>query len=405
MVRKLANRDRGGRGLKKTPLGLLAFGAMCLTTSVLAACGGTPAPSPSPPHTRTLQPGTDFELPAPVYFLRGGQIWRLAADGQTQQQITRETAAVESFDVSPGDAALVYVAGNALVHTDALGEDRQVLLSGPALPPVADKLAALNNRERISGKIGTALWSPAGDRIAYTQNGLQVMALPSGEVQTAHPNGYIPEQGEATDRLVIASVISWSPDGQHLLVVFYSYRLDSIYHQKVGLKTLSGSLSTVGDCVSCTFGWQPDSQVFYLANPSFGGSEALSRCTVADGRCTWIGQDVPARTAFFYGYPHAPNSDEVYVFTGTSPDRGQPPEAFRLYRVGSNGGGIIELRKDEQTIQTALWARDHRGALAVTASAADDIPAGSLVWLPVDGSATIRLPVAGSQMLRWGAGP
>jgi hypothetical protein len=64
--------------------------------------------SASPSYTATPRPDADLELPAPVYFLREGQVWRLARDGKTQQQITREAAAVESFDVSPVDGALVY---------------------------------------------------------------------------------------------------------------------------------------------------------------------------------------------------------------------------------------------------------------------------------------------------------
>ena len=379
---------------------------MCLTTPVLTACVDTPTPtpSPSPPHTVTLSPGTDFELPAPVYFLRDGQVWRLARDGKTQQQITREAEAVESFDVSPVGGALVYVTNNTLIHTDALGENRQVLLPGPALPLVGDELAALNDRDYITGKIATPMWSPDGERIAYIQNGLNLMTVSSGEVQTVHPNGFIPEQGEATDRLVIASVISWSPNGQHLLVVFYSYPLRSIYYQKVGVKTLSGSLSTVWECVACTFGWHSDSQAFYLGNPSFGGCEALSRCIAADGRCTLIGQDVPARRAYFYAYPHVPGQDEVYVFIATSPDPGDPPRGFKLYRVDSNGGGMTALRTDEHSIQVALWASDSRGVLIVTASASDEIPADTLVWLPVDGGPATRLPVTGCQMLHWGTG-
>ncbi len=380
----------------------MAFGTMCLTTSVLVACVEAPTPSPSASHTVTPQPEADFELPAPVYFLREGQIWYLARDGKTQQQITREAAAVESFDVSPVDGALVYVTHNTLIHTDALGEYRQVLLSGPALPPVEDELAGLNARDHIIGKIGTPTWSPDGERIAYVQNGLNVMAVSSGEVQTVHPNGFIPEQGEATERLVIASVISWSPDGQHLLVVFYSYPLHSVYNQKVAVKTLSGYLSTVGEWVSCTFAWQGDSQVFYLGNPSYGGSEALSRCTVAEGQCTFIGQDVPARTAYFYAYPHVASQNEVYVFMATSADRGEAPDAFGLYKVGSDGGGTTALRTDEHAIQAALWARDGRGVLIVTGSASGEMAADTLVWLPVDGGPAITLPVTGSQMLRWG---
>jgi hypothetical protein len=55
------------------------------------------------------------------------QIWCLARDGKAQRQITREVAAVESFDVLPVDGALVYVTHNTLIHSDALGEYRHVL--------------------------------------------------------------------------------------------------------------------------------------------------------------------------------------------------------------------------------------------------------------------------------------
>jgi Tol biopolymer transport system component len=395
-------RQKRRRRLRKTPFQLLALGAVCLTTAALASCLKTPFPSPASPNTPTPQPRTDLELPAPLYFLRQGQVWRLARDGNTQQQITREAAAIDSFDVSTVDGALVYVAGNRLIRTDALGEHRQELLSGPALPAVEDDLARLNDRDHILGKIGTPTWSPDGERIAYVQNGLNVMAVSSGEVQTLHPNGHIPEQGEATDRLVIASVISWSPDGQHLLVVFYSYALRSVYYQKVGVKTLSGSLSSVGDCVFCTFAWRGDSQAFYWGSPSFGGSEALCRCTVADGRCLPIGQDVPARTAYFYTYPHVPSQDELYVFMATSPDPGEPPEAFRLYRMASNGGYITALREDKHAIRTALWAGDGRGVLVVTGSASGEIEADTLIWLPTDGTPATPLPVSGAEMLHWG---
>lgn len=389
--------------MKKTPFGLLTLGAMCLTTSVLAACVDTPTPTPSPPPTQTPQPDPNFELPAPVYYLRHSQIWRLARDGQTQQQITREAAGIESFDVSPADGALVYVTANTLIHTDALGENRHVLLSGPPLPPAGDELAALNDRARIRDRIATPMWSPDGERIAYVHNGLNLMTASTGEVQIAHPNGYIPDEGEATDRLVIASVISWSPNGQHLLVTYYSFALRSIYDRRLGLKTLSGDLSNVSDCISCTFGWHVDSQTFYLANPTFGGAEALSRCNTADGRCRLIGQDVPARTAYFYAYPHVPGPDELTVFMATSPDPGQPPAAFRLYRMNADGGRITLLRPDEHAIQAALWARDARGVLIVTASASAEPPADTLIWLPIDSTPPIPLPVTGPQMLRWGA--
>ncbi len=384
--------------MKKSSFGLLTFGVLCAATSVLAAC------TPSSPRTPTPPPLPDFILPAPIYFLREGQIWRLACSGQTAHQITHEATAVESFDVSPADGSLVYVTDNTLIHTTARGEDRQVLLSGPTLPPIEDELTARNDRAHIIGAIATPVWSPDGKRIAYIQNGLNALTIATREVESLHSNDSIPEQAEPSDRLVLSSVISWSPDGQHLLITLYHYPLRSIYDQKAALKTLDDYLITLGDGFGCTFGWSQDSQTFYRGNASLGGSGALSRCGI-DGRCAYIGQDVPARTAFFYAYPHVAGPDRLYVFMGMSRSPVAVPEAFKLYRVQPDGYGTTALRTDEQVTRTALWADDGRGVLIVTAAAFGEVPADTLVWLPADDSPAIPLPVTGAQTLHWGSEP
>ena len=387
--------------MNKSPLGILALGAMCLTTTLLAACTST-TPLPLPIPTDKPQPQADFQLPAPVYLLREGQIWRLEHDGITQRQITHEPAPVNSFDVSPVDGGLVYVSGNALIYADAYGENRQVLVAGPDLPVVTDDLAACNDKHHITGKISTPVWSPDGRRIAYIQSGLNVMTRSSGEVEIAHPNDVIPDQGEVTDRRVIASVISWSPDGQRLLVTTYGYPLRSLYYRDIAVKTLSGYLSTIKECFACTSAWSADSQTFYLGDPLWGGQDALSRCAVEDMGCTLIGLDIPARTAYFYAYPHVYNQDEIYVFMGISHDTGEPPVTFKLHRVQSDGHGTTELRTDEYAIQTALWANDHSGVLIVPTSPSGTTPPDSLMWLSVDGSPAVTLSFTGAQMLRWG---
>ena len=115
--------------MNKSPLGILTLSAMCLTTSLLVACTGSTIPSPMPTSTNTPQPQANFQLPAPVYLLREGQIWRLERDGTTQRQITHEPAPVNSFDVSPADDVLVYVSGNALIYADADGKNLHKSLS------------------------------------------------------------------------------------------------------------------------------------------------------------------------------------------------------------------------------------------------------------------------------------
>ena len=117
--------------MSDSPFGVLAICTLCLTLLLLVACTGAPLPDPAPTATAPLQatePATvAFRLPAPLYYLGEGQIWRLAQDGESQQQITDEAAPVDSFDVSPIDSALAYVTDNSLVHADADGEDRRVI--------------------------------------------------------------------------------------------------------------------------------------------------------------------------------------------------------------------------------------------------------------------------------------
>ncbi len=69
-------------------------------------------------------------LSHPLYFLnndKGGlvQIFRLAVDGKTVQQITFEPANVDSFDVSPLDGSIAYGSNNQLLLVDANGAGRR----------------------------------------------------------------------------------------------------------------------------------------------------------------------------------------------------------------------------------------------------------------------------------------
>jgi hypothetical protein len=134
-----------------------------------------------------------------------------------------------------------------------------------------------------------------------------------------------------------------------------------------------------------------------------GREDALGRYDMTRGQLRLIGQYVPARTAYFYAYPHSPHQDEVYFFMATAPDTGEVPDMFKMYKAGVEGYGMTALRTDEYAIQTALWARDGSGALIVTSSVSNGIEAGTLLWLAVDGGPAVPLPVTGARTLRWGA--
>jgi Tol biopolymer transport system component len=379
---------------------------MALTMSVLVAC--TRAPSPATVPSAEPQPpvAADFLLPTPVYFLRDGQIWRLARDAATLQQITREATPVTDLDVSPVDGALVYVTDNQLVKTDAHGENRQVLVSGPRLPPVDGDLASLNDKSHVAGRLATPRWSPGGDHIAYIQNGLNVISVPGGKVETVHPNDPIPAQGDGgfEDPQLFMGVIAWSPDGLFLLVEVYRYPLSSLFDRLAAIKSFSDGTLVKFSCAPCDFAWSADSQYVYTANPYLGGIEALARFSIAGGQSHLLGQDVPARFASFYAYPQSPNRDEVYVFMASSANPGEPPATFQMVRGPADGrGSPTPLRTDAWPLETALWTIDSSGALIVTSSASNGVQADTLVWLPADGGPAIVLPVTGPRILCWGA--
>jgi Tol biopolymer transport system component len=353
-----------------------------------------------------MPPGADFRLPAALVFLRDGQVWQLVPDATSLRQITAEAAPVTDLDVSPVDGALVYLTDNHLVHAAADGQHRRVLVAGPRLPPVDDDLAALNDKSHMGGRIAGPRWSPGGERIAYVQDGLNVMSLSSGQAETVFPNGRLPGKGEklSEDPLLFERVLAWSPDGSHLLVQVYRYPLASIYSRSAAIKTLAGGLAIVGDCFPCDYVWSADSQHVYVASPSQGGDAALQRYALSRNQATLLALYEPARKAFFYAYPHPFNQDELGYFLGVAPDSGELPETFRLYRGPAHGSGAPTLLREERwsSIETALWAADGSGVLIVTASPSGEIEADALLWLPVDDGPIISLPVTGARTLRWG---
>ncbi|MEP7188819.1 MAG: hypothetical protein ABI901_06500, partial [Roseiflexaceae bacterium] len=57
------------------------------------------APAPTSAPQPTAQPTAAALLPAPVYLLDNGQIWRMERDGQTRRQLTFESSDIYDFDV------------------------------------------------------------------------------------------------------------------------------------------------------------------------------------------------------------------------------------------------------------------------------------------------------------------
>lgn len=350
----------------------------------------------------TLTQNIDTKLPAPLYYLREGQIWRMSKDCQLQTQITHETADIKWFDVSPVQSTLVYISNNSLILSDPDGESRNVLLKGQDLPSIDNLLQAMNDRRLIEMRIASPVWSPDGQRIAYIHNGLNVIDVATRSIVREHPNETISESGSPANRLVITSLLSWSPDARHLAVMTYRYPLTSRYQQHLSLKTIAGPLTELAEGNIFTSAWKPDSSEFLFANAQAGGNCSLACHNLMTGQSRCLGEDIPARRAFFYSYPVYSTTGDILVFVGQSDSPANTPITFNLSRIRHDGYGRVTLQQDCIEIQSALWAADGSGAIVITESPAGAHSSNTAGWLAADGRSIVPIPIVGATLCRWG---
>ena len=349
-------------------------------------------------NATSSEPNQDmFLLPATLYYLQNGQIWRLGADTQTQQQITHESAPIDAFDISPTNGMLVYITDNTLVITDDDGNDRQVLRAGAALTPIPDELARLNNLDHITTAMRTPYWSPDGKQIAFIETGVQVFDLSSNQAQLIWSQSI-----DSSEPMLFESLRAWSPDGKYLLVSQYPYPIESLYQRSLGVLQLGGPLYSIGTSAQVTYAWSPGMTHLYLANALVGSEKSLMRCELQDMRCTMIAEFEPARWYYYYDHPFVTTDDRIMVFMGASDDMSQRPQAFNLISTRLDGYERKNLRTDGYQLESALWSPDGDCILIVPAQDVDEIPAGSLVWLSINGLPAKVLPVTGASNLRWG---
>lgn len=338
-------------------------------------------------------------LPAPLLFIRAGQIVRLERDARTITQITSEQAgqadmlAVIDFDVSPVDGSLVYVVqgrvGNMLVRSDAQGQQRAVLLpNAPVMRP---------------------RWSPDGTQIAIQVSpplentvgplgGVYLIAADGGEPQLLQPN-------DRTDPVLPSAEArgygphAWSPDGKRLLLSAVGLRAEIC---NAAVKDLeSGALIPIqappGLTSGCASGqWSTDGRTIYIGMARPGPQPPVPGLWQADPRTGAISpfiQGQPASGSYtLVSSPRPVAADTIYAFVAAVETLPEPYSGvttqYQLYEVGQTEQR--ELRGEQfVVIGQALWAPDHSGSVVdmPDPEARDVITA----WIPVAGGPVVKL--------------
>lgn len=368
--------------------------------SLAASAAPDAAASAAPSLAASAAPDTaEGPLPAPLLYLRDGQIVRLERDATTITQITDEQPdqadmlAVIDFDVSPVDGALVYVVqgrvGNILVRSDATGQQRTVLLA--------------------SAPVTMPRWSPDGRQIAIqVAPPLENTAGPLGGVYLIPANGGEPQLLQPNDRTdpVLPSAEArgymphaWSPDGKRLLLSAVGLRVELCDAVVKDLE--SGALIPIqapaGMNSGCADGqWSADGETIYIGMARPGPQPPVPGLWQADprtGAITPFIQGQPASGSYtLVSNPRPVGPGTIYTYVAAVEAVPEPYSGvttqYQLYEVSQTGQRA--LREGQfGVIGRALWAPDHSGSVVDL----PDTEGGDVMtaWVPVAGGPVVRL--------------
>jgi Putative peptidoglycan binding domain len=339
-------------------------------------------------------------LPAPLYFIRDGQIWRLERDGKTVSRVTNELLPVQEFDISPSDGALAYVIKDrsedvtgTLVLMDGAGSGRTELVHGPfgspRIEPNGDRVVFELSQPVEDLEIGKDQPSPPGVWVTYRTGGRPGLMQPSEPIPD-------PNNPPSDARQYFPS--AWSPDGTRMLLGVYFPVGEG---GRLAVKQMSDSAMVDLQDGCCEAQWSVDGQSVVIA----GGTQkqdaslGLWRADAASGKTVQlIESSVGGKSTLITGARELRDGNIYAFLTFMENPPYDQPIPVTMQRV-SRDGRIRALRDDSYALADALWAEDASGA--VIAEATGTFEVGRLLWLPADGSPAAVLPASGS-LLRWG---
>ena len=345
-------------------------------------------------------------LPQALYFLNNDgignlQVFRLDVDGESLTQITSEPAAVGSYDVSPADGSVAYVLNNQLLLVNADGSDRRMLVDGGPVDPA----------DPFISSISSPVFSPDGQTIAFSKQGLVLYSLASGasnvvlEEMTTDP-----VTGAPTPAKVFIPQ-SYSPDGTKILVTGAIPRSDGFIQQIYNIAAdstvpLSGEDGARLCCDQQA--WTADSSALYVGNSSFGlFLPGLWRIDATTGAVTTL---IPGEAGgALYNTPDepylAPDGQLYFLYAQvTAPDGFSARAPLQLVRSGLDGvTGRTVLRPETfELMNEALWAPDASFIIAAMAPSETVFAGGQVNLFYTDPAQPVIFLLPFGQQLKWG---
>ncbi len=333
----------------------------------------SPAPpvlaSPAPTQQPAASPVPDL-LPHSLYYLNHveaglTQVYRLAKDGKTVQQITFEPANVDNFDVSPVDGSVAYISNNQLMLVDSNGAGRRILVDGGPVDPNA----------RFLNNVTSPTWSIDGQTIAYGHQGLNFYSVGDGSIKKVLDNKIDNQSLAFPMPIELYAPVRYAPDGTKLLVSigFYEGGASAVY--RLADNTLTRFSRTDGSMVCCELRWVPDSSGLYAASAAIGMVDSgLTYLDASTGSVAiLLPGSAPDGTYNFAAGPQVGRDGKLYFFFNNLPQIPMPGHTpLYLVRSGTDAvTGRTMLKKDPiNFINEVLWAPD--ASLAIVAGGPTD---------------------------------